>query len=455
MSLADVEAILAEVDRNGDGRLDYTEFCHIFLNTATECFSAIRQKTVQMAAERDARTSRTHANKSKTMRNGGDRKMSAQRRLSRRKEITKQLYSSEDTVSSSNSKFKAKALLSGAKTSQYQGLRLPCPSSSTSPPATMMEDFLQRKEQKGKAEKLSLPLVSRISHTTAYERSLYGGHQHIETSDKEGGNFPGVSNTQHVLPTSRLLPLKMSSLPSVLESVVPGGGGVVSVRDGCDEHKQTVRGSVAGGGDSAGGGSGDDVKSGSDNGARGGSGDGARGGSGDGVGGGSGDHVRSGSDNGARSGSGDGARGGSDDGAGSDGGTVGGSGDGAGGRSGGGTGGGSAGVRCGSGDDAVDGSSDCARDGSGDGVGSGNGAVGGTGDGVSGSGGKNTNVYGSLSDSVDQTSPESDVVGSEDGSGEKGTAMETIATSTSVTRPPPRKPKNIQVGTTVCCCFSM
>ena len=437
MSLADVEAILAEVDRNGDGRLDYTEFCHIFLNTATECFSAIRQKTVQMAAERDARTSRTHANKSKTMRNGGDRKMSAQRRLSRRKEITKQLYSSEDTVSSSNSKFKAKPLLSGAKTSQYQGLRLPCPSSSTSPPATMMEDFLQRKEQKGKAEKLSLPLVSRISHTTAYERSLYGGHQHIETSDKEGGNFPGVSNTQHVLPTSRLLPLKMSSLPSVLESMVPGGGGVVSVRDGCDEHKQTVRGSGAGGG--------------------------AGGGSGDSVGGGSGDDVRSGSDNGARSGSGDGARGGSDDGAGSDGGTVGGSGDGAGGgsgdgaggRSGGGTGGGSAGVRCGSSDGAVDGSSDCARDGSGDGVGSGNGAVGGTGDGVSGSGGKNTNVCGSLSNSVDQTSPERGVVGSEGGSGEKGTAMETITTSTSVTRPPPRKPKNIQVGTTVCCCFSM
>ena len=44
MTHDEVQAIIDEADKNGDGKLDYAEFCHMLLNTSEQCVQASRQK---------------------------------------------------------------------------------------------------------------------------------------------------------------------------------------------------------------------------------------------------------------------------------------------------------------------------------------------------------------------------------------------------------------------------
>ena len=46
MSRDEVQAIIDEADENGDGKLDYAEFCHMLLNTSEETIQAAKQKAI-------------------------------------------------------------------------------------------------------------------------------------------------------------------------------------------------------------------------------------------------------------------------------------------------------------------------------------------------------------------------------------------------------------------------
>ena len=48
MSHDEVQAIIDEADKNGDGKLDYAEFCHMLLNTSEQCVQASRQKAKRL-----------------------------------------------------------------------------------------------------------------------------------------------------------------------------------------------------------------------------------------------------------------------------------------------------------------------------------------------------------------------------------------------------------------------
>ena len=44
MTHDEVQAIIDEADKNGDGKLDYAEFCHMLLTTSEQCVQASKQK---------------------------------------------------------------------------------------------------------------------------------------------------------------------------------------------------------------------------------------------------------------------------------------------------------------------------------------------------------------------------------------------------------------------------
>ena len=48
MTHDEVQAIIDEADKNGDGKLDYAEFCHMLLNTSEQCVQASRQKAKRL-----------------------------------------------------------------------------------------------------------------------------------------------------------------------------------------------------------------------------------------------------------------------------------------------------------------------------------------------------------------------------------------------------------------------
>ena len=52
MSHDEVQAIIDEADKNGDGKLDYAEFCHMLLNTSEQCVQASRQKAKRLGQQR-------------------------------------------------------------------------------------------------------------------------------------------------------------------------------------------------------------------------------------------------------------------------------------------------------------------------------------------------------------------------------------------------------------------
>ena len=48
MTHDEVQAIIDEADKNGDGKLDYAEFCHMLLSTSEQCVQASRQKAKRL-----------------------------------------------------------------------------------------------------------------------------------------------------------------------------------------------------------------------------------------------------------------------------------------------------------------------------------------------------------------------------------------------------------------------
>lgn len=90
MTISEVQAIIAEADLNGDGKLDYSEFCLILSNTSTECIHANYQKPSQsLESKQQFREHRSP--QSCTTRKKLDR------HDQRREEIRMHLYSSESS----------------------------------------------------------------------------------------------------------------------------------------------------------------------------------------------------------------------------------------------------------------------------------------------------------------------------------------------------------------------
>lgn len=85
----EVQAIIAEADVNGDGKLDYAEFSHMLLNTSEECIRANRQKALK---DNNKPLSKNKTPKS----HASQRKISSERRERRREEIRMHLYSPEN-----------------------------------------------------------------------------------------------------------------------------------------------------------------------------------------------------------------------------------------------------------------------------------------------------------------------------------------------------------------------
>lgn len=96
MSHDEVQAIIDEADQNGDGKLDYTEFCNLLSDTAEECV-----RTSQLRASRMLEKLERKSQSSQAQRHRSDRPQRRgvfERREKRREEIRMQLYSSEDQL---------------------------------------------------------------------------------------------------------------------------------------------------------------------------------------------------------------------------------------------------------------------------------------------------------------------------------------------------------------------
>ena len=102
MSHDEVQAIIDEADQNQDGKLDYTEFCHLLLNTVEESIRAsqLRASRLLEETERKSVTSLTSQTSLTQRHRSGrpQRRGTFERRERRREEIRMQLYSSEDQL---------------------------------------------------------------------------------------------------------------------------------------------------------------------------------------------------------------------------------------------------------------------------------------------------------------------------------------------------------------------
>lgn len=94
MSVDEVQTIIAEADLNGDGKLDYAEFCHMLLNTSEECTRAHHNKASQVLKAKETHSyqakSRNYQSPSYHI---NENRASFDRREKRREEIRMQLYS--------------------------------------------------------------------------------------------------------------------------------------------------------------------------------------------------------------------------------------------------------------------------------------------------------------------------------------------------------------------------
>ena len=103
MTHDEVQAIIDEADKNGDGKLDYAEFCHMLLNTSEQCVQASKLKAQTMvhihvpprvpSSKLPRERSRESKHRSSTHRGG---RGGYERRERRREEIRSQLYPTED-----------------------------------------------------------------------------------------------------------------------------------------------------------------------------------------------------------------------------------------------------------------------------------------------------------------------------------------------------------------------
>ena len=85
MTANEVQAIITEADLNGDGKLDYAEFCHMLSSTSEQCVHANSKKVLQARQH--------HSNKFKSPSTRDVRRKGVERREQRREEIRRHLYS--------------------------------------------------------------------------------------------------------------------------------------------------------------------------------------------------------------------------------------------------------------------------------------------------------------------------------------------------------------------------
>ena len=105
MSHDEVQAIIDEADKNGDGKLDYAEFCHMLLTTSEQCVQASTLKAKRMVPSSQSRSHpgpreqvklQRHKEKEGNARSLAHRGSGHDRRERRREEIRYQLYPVED-----------------------------------------------------------------------------------------------------------------------------------------------------------------------------------------------------------------------------------------------------------------------------------------------------------------------------------------------------------------------
>jgi len=96
MSHDEVQAIIDEADQNGDGKLDYTEFCNLLFDTAEECVRTSQLRASRMLEKLERKSLSSQAQRHRSDR--PQRRGVFERREKRREEIRMQLYSSEDQL---------------------------------------------------------------------------------------------------------------------------------------------------------------------------------------------------------------------------------------------------------------------------------------------------------------------------------------------------------------------
>ncbi len=101
MSADEVQAIIAEADQNGDGRLDYAEFCHMLLNTSEECIQAkITQQQKQQGEPNNSNKWRGSKPRRSKSSQANQRRADFDRKEKRREEIRMHLYSPDGKMTS-------------------------------------------------------------------------------------------------------------------------------------------------------------------------------------------------------------------------------------------------------------------------------------------------------------------------------------------------------------------
>ena len=100
MPLAEVQAIIDEADYNRDGKLDYSEFCHMLLSTSEACSRAtrLRADVVLKSIDNSSQTGQTGRKGSRSGRSHSQMRDAQGRRAKRREEIRSQLYSGGSSV---------------------------------------------------------------------------------------------------------------------------------------------------------------------------------------------------------------------------------------------------------------------------------------------------------------------------------------------------------------------
>ena len=207
MSVEEVQAVIAEVDKNGDGRLDYAEFCHLLLNTADDCIAAAKQKAVLKDSGGVIGDSMRKPQSSR------ERRENLERRERRREEIRKQLYSSEDLASLSRSSLRERLSHHGGSSSEGTKNVLPHVSSfATSQFQTSgMEDPLD--DAKISVDQ-PLPLPTNIPyHTVPRKTNVDESREDNEDIGHSDGSTSKVARLHQVIPLpARLPPLKKAPL---------------------------------------------------------------------------------------------------------------------------------------------------------------------------------------------------------------------------------------------------
>ena len=198
MSMGEVEAILAEVDRNNDGRLDYAEFCHMLLNTADDCMAVARQSF----SRRTSASDQCHQTSPETTR----QKRRSDSRKSRREEIKTKLHTGQDL--SSRSSARERLLNRGRNSSEGGKTVLPLVSSFVTSQFQSPSETLPQGETVDARH--SLPLATSISTDTSPVRV----RRPLEKSADQGIN--GNIDSSLALEVAHVEPLPVNPLPARL-----------------------------------------------------------------------------------------------------------------------------------------------------------------------------------------------------------------------------------------------